>query len=68
MHTEFFSKEMNFLKCLPFHNEVHNKLKRFSKKIEGKILPRVVSSQRSIGNGLSSNYRKQKGYGLHRGN
>ena len=59
---------MNFLKCLPFHNEVHNKLKRFSKKIEGKILPGVVSSQRSIGNGLSSNYRKQKGYGLHRGN
>ena len=55
---------------LPFHNEVQNKLKRFSKKIEERILnrPRVISSQRSIGNGLSSNYRKQEGYRLHRGN
>ena len=62
----FFSKEMNFSKCCHFTNEVQNKLKRFSKKIEERI--RVISSQRSIGNGLSSNYRKQEGYRLHRGN
>ena len=44
--------------------------KDFLKKIEERILnrPKVISSQRIIENGLSSNNRKQEGYRLHRGN
>ena len=66
----FFSKEMNFLKCCHFTMRYKTSWKDFLKKLKEKFYTdqRVISSQRSIGNGLSSNNRKQEGYRLHRGN